>query len=256
MHANEARYYIISLKDSTERRRKSADKLSRLGVHFEFLDAVDGRKGDHPLLARFNKSKFLSRHGRPSVPGEAGCYASHYLLWQKCVELNRPIVILEDDFELAENAREAFEVAAHLADDFGYIRLESTRRKPSITRWRQGGYKLVRFMKTPQCMTCYQLSPDAARALIRASDEFVYPVDVFVRNQHLHGVPIYGLTPPPIKRAAKDEDDSIIGDRHQEKGPLWCKLTRMLFRSYNSIRNLLSNIRLLLLIDLPGKLRR
>ena len=131
MKNDEARYYIISLKDSTERRRKSAAKLSQLGLHFEFLDAVDGRKGEHPLLGRFNKEKFLLRHGRPSVPGEAGCYASHYLLWQKCVELDRPIVILEDDFELAENAGEAFDVAASLADLYGYIRLESTAKNPA-----------------------------------------------------------------------------------------------------------------------------
>jgi UDP-glucose 4-epimerase/GR25 family glycosyltransferase involved in LPS biosynthesis len=30
-------------------------------------------------------------------PGEMGCFDSHYRLWEKCVELNEPILIFEDD---------------------------------------------------------------------------------------------------------------------------------------------------------------
>ncbi|CCF80089.1 putative lipopolysaccharide biosynthesis protein [Helicobacter bizzozeronii CCUG 35545] len=32
--------------------------------------------------------------------GELGCYASHYSLWQKCIQLHEPIAILEDDVHL------------------------------------------------------------------------------------------------------------------------------------------------------------
>lgn len=34
------------------------------------------------------------------VAGEMGCFDSHYRLWQKCIELNEPILIFEDDVEL------------------------------------------------------------------------------------------------------------------------------------------------------------
>jgi glycosyl transferase family 25 len=30
-------------------------------------------------------------------PGVLGCFYSHYRLWEKCVELNEPILIFEDD---------------------------------------------------------------------------------------------------------------------------------------------------------------
>jgi len=39
----------------------------------------------------------------PSIhlsPGEQGCFYSHYRLWKKCVELNEPIAIWEDDIVL------------------------------------------------------------------------------------------------------------------------------------------------------------
>lgn len=34
------------------------------------------------------------------MPGVKGCFLSHYRLWQKCVELNEPIIIFEDDIEI------------------------------------------------------------------------------------------------------------------------------------------------------------
>ena len=33
----------------------------------------------------------------PLTKGEVGCFLSHWRLWEKCIELNEPILILEDD---------------------------------------------------------------------------------------------------------------------------------------------------------------
>lgn len=38
--------------------------------------------------------------GKLSRPGVMGCFLSHYALWQRCVELNEPIMIFEDDVKL------------------------------------------------------------------------------------------------------------------------------------------------------------
>lgn len=35
--------------------------------------------------------------GKLSRPGVIGCFYSHYALWQKCIDLNEPIMIFEDD---------------------------------------------------------------------------------------------------------------------------------------------------------------
>mgnify|MGYP007071564908 CR=1 FL=1 len=51
---------------------------------------VKGQKIDH-TDRDWNK---LSRLG------VAGCFLSHYTLWQRCVELNEPIMIFEDDVKL------------------------------------------------------------------------------------------------------------------------------------------------------------
>ncbi len=38
-----------------------------------------------------------------SQPGVMGCFYSHYRLWQKCVELNEPIMVFEDDVMFVRN---------------------------------------------------------------------------------------------------------------------------------------------------------
>lgn len=37
---------------------------------------------------------------KSSYPGVLGCFYSHYRLWNKCIELNEPIIIWEDDVVL------------------------------------------------------------------------------------------------------------------------------------------------------------
>ena len=50
-------------------------------------------KGPNALLPEEFKQK-------QSSPGIIGCFDSHYRLWQKCVELNKPIMIFEDDADV------------------------------------------------------------------------------------------------------------------------------------------------------------
>lgn len=47
-------------------------------------------KGPNAILPEWFKEK-------QSSPGIIGCFDSQYRLWQKCVELNEPIMIFEDD---------------------------------------------------------------------------------------------------------------------------------------------------------------
>ena len=91
-------------------------------------------------------------------------------------------------------------------------------------------------------MTAYQITPRAARALVMASQTFDYPVDVFVRNQHLHGVPIHGIEPYAV-RPRREPLASLIGDRNARKGPWWCRMSRLFHRSRNGLLNARTNIR-------------
>ena len=87
--------YVISLDRAVERRSRVESVLSARGIPFEFFSAVNGFEGLPERLQALPDDQHRIRfRSRPLTPEEKGCYASHYLLWEKCVELDEPILIL------------------------------------------------------------------------------------------------------------------------------------------------------------------
>lgn len=99
--------YIISLSkipESINTAMKMIDPLKSYGFDVELFegtygtDAVKLAKTEgrflHPIDQEGNKTLETVR---TSGPGTLGCFYSHYRLWEKCIELNQPIWIFEDD---------------------------------------------------------------------------------------------------------------------------------------------------------------
>jgi glycosyl transferase family 25 len=226
---------VISLPASTDRRRSATEQLAALGLPFEFIDGIDGRTSQDPLLQRYQEREFILNYGRPALPGELGCYASHYLAWQRCIELGEPVLVLEDDFKPLEGFLDALAVCDEHISRRGYIRLETTGNKPASKVLIQNGFTLVKYLKAPQGALCYAISPAVAGIFLAQSKAFTYPVDVFVRNFWRHRVPLYGLQ-PYTATAAEVSRDSFIGNRrfHHPKS-----LITRLHRSARKVASLL-----------------
>lgn len=207
--------FCITLKGCEDRQETTFKIFERIGLDCEVFYGVDARKDQHPLLEHLDRRQFEFNMGRPCIIGEAGCYASHYLLWQKCVELDEPIIIFEDDFsiedELFLNTLQIVEENIHQC---GYIRTENTGGGIMFYDVKQfGTQRLVKYLKVPQCTTSYAISPEAARAFIKASATFQYPVDVFLRNTWLHRQAMFGVKPAGLRGGNKP---SIIGNRKRQ----------------------------------------
>lgn len=92
--------FIIRIKDnaiSEELAQRCADSCEAVEMPYQFYSAVDGTSSEliitdnHPILKLVKlTNEFLSK-------GEVACFLSHFLLWVKCVEIDKPIVILEHD---------------------------------------------------------------------------------------------------------------------------------------------------------------
>ena len=203
---------VISLPESAERRRSASEQLAALGLSFEFIDGINGRTSQDPLLECYQEMEFILNYGRPALPGELGCYASHYLAWQRCKELDEPVLVLEDDFKLLGGFMDALALCRQHINQRGYIRLETTGDKPASTVFTKDGFTLVKYLKAPQGALCYAISPSVAATFISHSETFDYPVDVFVRNFWYHKVPLFGLK-PYTATASDIAVDSYIGNR-------------------------------------------
>lgn len=111
-----------------------------------------------------------------SRPGVVGCFYSHYALWEKCVELNEPIMIFEDDVKFFRGYHPVeFEgvlilslgKSSFLKEPWkGY--LEHPTGTPYAAKW--GNFSMPG-------ASGYAIKPDAARGLIKFYRPYWYPAD-------------------------------------------------------------------------------
>jgi len=114
--------------------------------------------------------------GKLSRPGVIGCFYSHYNLWNKCVELNEPIMIFEDDVKFYRK----FEPVvwdgvlilslgkSSFLNDPWQAYLENPKGIPQAVEWKN--------FSMPGA-SGYAINPDAARALIKYYKPYWYPAD-------------------------------------------------------------------------------
>lgn len=217
--------FVINLKDSVERREKAAQQLSEKGIEHEFFEAWNGEKALKEKLFHWNKRRFLVSTGCPSAQGEIGCYASHMMLWKKCVELQRPILILEDDFQLSDNINTALALTDELIEQYGFIRLNGEGKR-TVTLLEKDGFTLKRYKKAPLLALAYALSPAAAAKLLANFDEYMEPLDYYLKRFWATKQRVYHLSPDPITHN-EHSDDTTITARGSNTRPLDIRLLRL-----------------------------
>jgi GR25 family glycosyltransferase involved in LPS biosynthesis len=74
--------FIIKLMRFPERRTFMEADLRSVGIAAEFVAAIDGSRGEHEEISRYDERQCLRRFGAPLFPAEIACFASHHLLWQ------------------------------------------------------------------------------------------------------------------------------------------------------------------------------
>ena len=225
--------HVINLPRSTERRASIEAQAAALGLSLSFFEAVDGHI-PHPLFAHVHAGKRQARKGAPFRPGELGCWASHYLLWQHCVATGKPMVVLEDDIILDPRFPEVFSALPLVPADVGYFRLHAEDR-PSVAWRRFGDFVLHRYWRNPSCAYGYYLAPAAAKRFLRHATEWVVAVDDYMDLAWLHGVECLGLKPGMVS-GGKVFDSTIRTEAKKKTGGLRGRVTREAYRAWLDLR--------------------
>lgn len=205
-------------------------EMARKNIAFTFFDAVDGYQGTPMLAEDYNYRKRLwLTSGKAPSRGEVGCYASHYALWLKCIELGEPIIICEDDIELHDNANSIADYALEAAKEYGFVRLQAPCDGGELIKVAQEGDFTMSLMKDNFGGLCaYAMSPQAAARLVK--HRWCLPVDCFVGANYLHGQYSYQLE--PCFMATHVGEQSTIQHEATKKTPLHRKPTRELYTLY------------------------
>jgi glycosyl transferase family 25 len=218
--------FVISLERFPERAAFMRAGLERLGLTYEMFPAIDGSRGQHHEISRYDEKECLRRFGAPLLPAEIACFASHFLLWERCVRLREPITVLEDDVALSPGFAETLAFSTGLIARHRFIRLAGYYERPfrpveTIDPRR----RLVRFLQGPRGTQCYSIAPDGAAALLAFSQWWIEPVDLYIDRFWHHGVQSKAILPFEAWEVDRQALPQGISDRtHKRSG--FAKLRR------------------------------
>lgn len=215
--------HVISLVSAQDRRSFMDTQLGRLGLPYEFFDAIHGAQNpDHPLFSKYDDRKRASLRGAGASLrlSQLGCFASHYLLWEKCVLAGAAIIVLEDDAILLPEFMAFYESAAGFADRYGLVWLQPNRKisgQAGLVLETIGPFTVKKFAKGFAGTTGYLITPETAQALLDYCSEWIYPVDNTMDRFYDHKVESIGLDPVCVTQ--DDDFESSInvpddGSRH------------------------------------------
>ena len=184
---------VISMKTSefdTVKNKMQKAGFKNTITHF---DAVNGKEkadelresGIVSIRALCEIEKVITREAHSSMPswGGVGCYLSHETLWKEAADSKEGIIILEADADPTVNAfvksTEAFnELQKHLNGlpsvlHIGFFFSIQNRVEKGLT-------KSVRVVSRLLGLSCYYISPDGAKQLLRHSRPIEVQVDSYM----------------------------------------------------------------------------
>ncbi|EAI3823123.1 glycosyltransferase family 25 protein [Campylobacter coli] len=238
--------FIINLERSLDRKeymqrqiQKLFEKNPRLEnkLEFIFFKAVDAKNKEH-LESKQHFPWWASWVlGRELSDGEKACFASHYKLWQECVKLDEPIIILEDDVEFSDeflnNGEEYIEELSK--SEYEYVRfcyLFDKKFYPLNKNY------LLSFEKLAGTQG-YVLKPSAAKKFIKYAKRWIYPVDDYMDMFYKHKVLNIVKKPLLLKHDCGLESMISQAGRLFIKPRFYKKIIREIFRLYRDVSRLL-----------------
>lgn len=168
---------------------------------FEFFNAVNGIDEEVRLRDSYEiKNYFHQATNKRLSAAQLGCFASHYNLWIKCIELDQPIIIMEDDGLMSNIIPQDthIELIENLLSIHDFICLEPKLDKRSIinqSRFNDYYYELYLLSNNSISTLAYAITPKAAKKLVDRAKVWEVPVDNFIGNHHWHGVYSFQLYP-------------------------------------------------------------
>lgn len=222
---------IISLIDDLDRRAHASLEMKKTRFSWEFIDAVKGKSLN--TVPQYDAKKGRRLVGFELTHGEIGCFLSHRLVWQRCVDAQMNTLVLEDDFVMLPHAEEAIKTALNHENLWEILRLQAMVEVQCKKKASCEGFDFYENLADPLGTTAYVIKPSSAQALLKMSERFIEPVDHFVENYRKHRIPVTAIKPYPIDimhaQSTIDEPSENRNNRKPIRG--WAKAKRSIYRN-------------------------
>ncbi|MCI7353738.1 MAG: glycosyltransferase family 25 protein [[Actinobacillus] rossii] len=213
--------------------------------NYEFFTGINGKENPtHPLFSKYNSQKRQARKGNDMSLSQLGCFASHYLLLEKCIQLDEPIVILEDDAVLLDNFSAVIQYMPQLADKFEFFRLSNRSsgnniKSTPLLQISNTNVYVSKVYKGWANLTGYFITPRAAKKFLNHMEEWVYNVDIAMDRYWENKVHFCALL-PNIVRPQGEFLSQIQMDNTKRR--LSVKIKREIFATYDRICKLIFDL--------------
>jgi glycosyl transferase family 25 len=190
---------VISLPSSAERRAQAVQQLDATGFPWSFQEAINGAALTE-FPKEYDRRERLRLQGFEMSPGQVGCFLSHRQAWKKCLQMQKTMLVLEDDFQIQQELSEVLPVAFDCLPHCDILRLQGLEHKWKYKVLKDfGKNQLVKHYHDTFGTTAYLVKPESAKVLLEKSSRFHVHVDDFFSHDWVHGLKIFSILPYPVK---------------------------------------------------------
>ncbi|MBF9030257.1 glycosyl transferase family 25 [Rhodobacterales bacterium HKCCE3408] len=200
--------FVINLDRDRSRLGKVSAELSRAGVTWTRLPAVDGRAlTPREVASVYDAEANRVRARQPMTLPEIGAYLSHIRAWEAIVASGAPGgVVLEDDIRVTGDLKGTLSALAADDGDWTLGKLFTFRPGQWLLddRWLAPGIRIGTPYHVPDGAPGYVLRAKTASLLIARSRRFFRPVDQDHKFFWESGLSVALVRPVPITLALQD----------------------------------------------------
>jgi len=197
---------VINLDRSPERLAFMRSELDRLGLSFERLSATDAKQ-----FSEQDVEKWSNTYMRPLSRTEIACWHSHVRAWQRCVEEDGWLLVLEDDARLSDRLPAFLAELESLGVD-GIVNLETRGKEKWVgaaveATAAESEVRLYELFIDRGGTAGYLVEPKVARQLIAIAARKAAPSDAFL---NLAGVKRHQAEPGLVVSLFDAEGESVM----------------------------------------------
>jgi glycosyl transferase family 25 len=224
--------YLINMDKATDRLADMERKTQKIGLSFERMAGVDGRKLSFPT-PEFSEISYKVLHGRRTIPPEVGCYLSHVECARRLLASNADLaLILEDDVSFEQDFLDSVDSAALHRDDWDILRLTTVNRgRKYAFRNLKSGRKLAIALTREKGAGAYVINRKAARWIVEKLMPMRLAYDIAFDLEYLSGLRAAFIY-PLVASQHSDHETQIQTNIKQYKLPVWRYLTVLPYRTY------------------------
>lgn len=189
--------YVINLDRSPKRLEEISSQLTRLGLSFQRVAAVDGKEATPEQLSQLDEASYQRKHGKTSLPGELGCYLSHVEAIRQFLQSGHAsAVILEDDAILEDGFIPVIQYLSQHQEQWDMVKLSGVHSgTPGPVATINDHYRLSVMFSKCTCSSAYMLNRKAAQAYNQGLLPMSLPYDHEFDKGWSYGIKVRAVTP-------------------------------------------------------------